>query len=439
MKRKKQAIKGRKTGMKAGGKRPKLSQLLPLRKKQVLALGALVVLAVALVLVISGVRYFNSFKALQNREPWAASLRQGPDEQGINYLLVGLTGEQDRYTVQDMLFLNYPDPGDAESHPNVLFIPGNLLMQQQEAAARPEAAEEQGENGSPAPADPSGPEGTGEVRPAGTRVQSYYTPTLLYEQGGAELLLSQLRLFLGTEIHHFVAVHYAGIAELVDDRGGIPYHGYTLQGSDFLQAFLHSEEAETPPQRALRRAGTLYNLVEFLGEKSGIFATPRMLRRAAPYVETDLAWREMPSFYQKFGRVFARENMVLSLPGDWMDYGGVQYFQPDLPLLATMMANLGSDFMIPREMITVEVLNGSGVSGIAGRTGAYLEEAGFQVVKVDNADHQDYPRSQVISRIDDIEAARAVALHIPGAEFFKEPVQDYPAMVTVIVGKNFDL
>lgn len=431
--RKKNPITGRKASTKASLKGLKLSQLLPRGKKQVLALGALVVLAVALVLVITGVRYFNSFKALQNREPWAAALRQGSDEQGVNYLLVGVTGEQEHYTVQEMLLLNYPEPGDPESYPNVLFIPGNLLMPQQEAETRPEAGEEQGENDSSAPAGP------GSVRTAGTRVQSYYTPTLLYEQGATELLIGQLRLFLGTEIHHYVAVHYAGIAELVDERGGIPYHGYTLQGSDFLEAFLHSEEEETPPQRALRRARTLYNLVEFLDEKSGMFATPRMLRQAAPYVETDLAWREMPSFYQKFGRVFARENMVLSLPGDWMDYGGARYFQPDLPLLTTMMSNLGSDFMVPREMITVEVLNGSGVSGIAGRTGTYLEEAGFQVVNVDNADHQDYPRSHVISRIEDIEAARAVALHIPGAEFFKEPVQDYPAMVTVIVGKNFDL
>ena len=66
-----------------------------------------------------------------------------------------------------------------------------------------------------------------------------------------------------------------------------------------------------------------------------------------------------------------------------------------------------------------------------------LEDEGFQVVRIDNADNFDYQRSHVISRLEDIEPAKEVAILIPGAEFFKEPLAEYPAMVTVIIGKNF--
>ncbi len=368
------------------------------KKNRILFLAAL---AALLIVLVSGIRYIGSFQALQNKESWAAALREAPTEQGVNYLLVGLTGEQKKSGVEEMLFLNYPEP---DAQPHIIFIPGNLLIQRQEGNA-----------------------------------ESFYTPTLLYNQGDMELLIDHLMRLLMTDIHHYVKVHYEGIAELVDDRGGIPYRGYTLTGADFLESFLHEEEGEAPHHRALGRAGTIRSLLEFLDEKSGAFGTPAMLREAAPFVETDLDWKEMQAFYDKYSGAFESESMVLNLPGKWREINGEPFYEPDLVQLAMMMENLGSDFMIPREMITVEVLNGSGVSGIAGRTGEYLREEGFQVVNIDNADHQDYQRSHVISRIDDIEAAREVALLIPGAEFFKEPLPNYPAMVTVIVGKNFDL
>ncbi len=389
--------------MKLKGQRPEkrignARRNITFKKNRIIFLAALVAL---LIVMVSGIRYIGSFQALQNKDSWAAALREAPAEQGVNYLLVGVTGEQNNSRVQEMLFLNYPEPG---SQPHVIFIPGNLLIPR--------------------------PEGNSE---------SYHTPILLLSQGDMELLIDRLMHFLDVDVHHYVKVHYEGIAHLVDDRGGIPYLGYTLTGADFLESFLHEEDEEAPHHRALRRAETIHSLLEFLGEKSGPFGTPAMLRGAAPFVETDLDWKEMEAFYEKYSRVFESQGMVLNLPGQWREINGEPFYEPDPLQLAAMFENLGEDFVIPREMITVEVLNGSGVAGIAGRTGEYLREEGFQVVIIDNADHQNYQRSHVISRTDNIEAAREVALLIPQAEFFKEPLPNYPAMVTVIVGKNFDL
>ncbi len=397
---------------KTGKRSKKPGKKVALRRDRVIVLAILGLVAFVFVLGW-GIRYSRSFQSLQNLEPWAAELREASREQGTNYLLLGTTGSGGRESVQEMLFLNYPG---ADSSPHIIFLPGNLLMHRQDESVGPDTD-----------------------RPESTRVRSFYTPTIFLDQGGLELLLTQLQAYLGVEIHHYVKVHYEGLVGLVEGRGGIPYHGHTLRGTEFLDVFLREEEDEEPSQRALRRAKTLYNFVEFLGQRNGRLATSRILREAAPFVETDLEWKKMRPFYEQFSRVFESENVVLTLPGTWHQQEEKLYFEADHSRVMAMMDQLGTAFMIPREMITVEVLNGSGVSGIAGRTAAYLEEEGFKVLKVDNADHQDYPRSHVISRIDDIEAAREVALHIPGAEFFKEPLEAHPAMVTVIIGKNFDL
>lgn len=415
---------------KSGKSIRKTGKKITFRKNRIIFLAAL---AALLIVLVSGIRYISSFQALQNKESWATELREAPKELGTNYLLMGVSGDNEEYSVKEMLLLNYPEPGQS---PHIIFIPGSILMHHQEGHADEEIEESERENGMPANGTLEEPDGD---LTADRPVQSFYTPTQFYNEGGTELLITRLSQFLGADIHHYIKVNYEGIPDLVDERGGIPYYGYVLEGSDFLESFLREEDDEEPYQRAMRRAGTINNLVEFLGEKRGVFATPGMLREAAPFVETDLEWKEMGPFYEKISPVLESQSMVLNLPGQWRDFNGDYYYEPDSSQLATMMENLGSEFMIPREMITVEVLNGSGVSGIAGRTGEFLREEGFKVVNVDNADHQDYQRSHVISRIDDIEAARKIALHIPGAEFFKEPVQDYPAMVTVIIGKNFDL
>ena len=90
--------------------------------------------------------------------------------------------------------------------------------------------------------------------------------------------------------------------------------------------------------------------------------------------------------------------------------------------------------LLPEE-ITVDVLNGCGVSGIAGRFAEKLREAGYQVREVKDADHFSYTRSHVISRLENDEAWSILDM-LPQAELFTEsPASDKP-MVTVIIGEN---
>ena len=231
--------------------------------------------------------------------------------------------------------------------------------------------------------------------------------------------------------------------EMVDYGGGINYRGYVLNGDEYYDYFLKGERDEEPLQRALRRMQALGNLVELVGEKRGIFSKSRSVRKATPYIDTNMTWNELEESYPSFLSLISdsnidEENSVIALPGAWHEQiDGEHYFEPDLELISYMMANLGEEFIMPRELITVAVLNGSGVAGVAAQIAEILKAEGFNVVEVGNADSFDYPRSQVISRQDEMKPAREVASFIPGADLLKESVESSPAMVTVIVGKNF--
>lgn len=91
--------------------------------------------------------------------------------------------------------------------------------------------------------------------------------------------------------------------------------------------------------------------------------------------------------------------------------------------------------LLPAE-ITVEVLNGSGAQGVAARFAEKLEQLGYQVVYVGNADRFDYDRSRIISRLEGDEARDLPEL-IPQAELLSESAAQDKVMVTLILGHDY--
>ncbi len=373
------------------------------------------VLFIALLLI--GFRFGGAHRDLQNNAAWALALRKAPlEEKGANYLIYGVYTKEGEYFLEDIFLLNYP-PGSTSPH--IIFIPGEMLLNRMDNSSAT-----------------AGQETTEHLER-----ETFYFPVHFYEEGGAKLLLQQLSYFLGVPIHYFLEIDYGGIPELVDYRGGINYRGYNLKGSEYYDYFLHGEAEDQPLARAMYRMQALSNLVELIGEKRGIFSKSRSLRKALPYLDTNLTWKELQGLYPGLKEAFSlREHEVINIPGVWRrQIDGEYYFEPERGLISYLMANLGRDFILPRELITVEVLNGSGVTGIAAKVAELLREEGFQVVNVANADSFDYPMSRVIARQSEIEPAKEVAAYIPGAELLKEELKDFPAMVTVIIGKNFKL
>jgi hypothetical protein len=91
--------------------------------------------------------------------------------------------------------------------------------------------------------------------------------------------------------------------------------------------------------------------------------------------------------------------------------------------------------LLPAE-ITVEILNGSGVKGVAARFAEKLTPLGYQIIYVGNADRFDYDRSRIISRLEGDEAKDLLDV-IPRAELLSEAPAQNEAMVTLILGKDY--
>lgn len=86
--------------------------------------------------------------------------------------------------------------------------------------------------------------------------------------------------------------------------------------------------------------------------------------------------------------------------------------------------------------VRVEVLNGSGRSGLARAVTDRLREAGFDVVYFGNA-AATADSSVVLARIEDASPARAVANHLVIGRVREEPDSTLLLDVTVILGRDW--
>ena len=128
---------------------------------------------------------------------------------------------------------------------------------------------------------------------------------------------------------------------------------------------------------------------------------------------------------------------ALILPGKEEVIDGCLYWVPDQESLEDIVRLINEGYPVIPSEVKVEVLNGSGIDGLASEVAALLEQEGFQVVRKGNADHFDYKESQVIALGEIVDKARAVALYIPGSSMLHRYDPEAEVDVNVIIGSNY--
>ena len=90
----------------------------------------------------------------------------------------------------------------------------------------------------------------------------------------------------------------------------------------------------------------------------------------------------------------------------------------------------------PKGPIRIELLNGSGRSGLAGELASYLRDGGFDVLVVSNADRADYRNTLVVNRTESHEPGSIVADYLGTRHLIQQIRAQEMIDVTVIVGRD---
>ena len=295
--------------------------------------------------------------------------------------------------------------------------------------------------------------------------------------GGPELARQVVSNLLGTPIDYYVKTDVEGLVKVVDLLGGV----YIIVDKDMKYddnwGHLHIDLKGSPEKQLLNGTDAM-GYVRFrhdaygdtgyrFDEHGNKVATGRVVRQqqffkalanrilALPtrraradilqtayekkYIDSDLNAIDWGGIADYFKDADPEKIHMDVLPGAPKMIGRASCYAADKEKIPSVVAMDMNFIGSPAEKnIFVEVLNGSGATGIAGSAKEKLESAGFQVTKTGNAPNFEYPKAIVIKRVKDNDGAVERIARLFNSQDIREetPTKGQPE-VTVIVGKDY--
>jgi hypothetical protein len=231
----------------------------------------------------------------------------------------------------------------------------------------------------------------------------------------------------------------------------LPAGNVVLDGAKVTTYLTASPPGESRTDRIARRLKFTQRFLEMLGES----ATQLRHEQVAPYVtdsfEKNLDDRSLLALIGRMSLLNTDQLIQRRIQGNFrsVDSAGEtkellfphfegEWLRQSVRQVEQSLAS-GEDFGDQEITISLEILNGTTVTGLARRTKELYEGYGFDVVSFDNADSSDVEHTQVIDRTGNIEFARRTAGIIRATRIESEPLPGESAIdVTVILGQDFD-
>jgi LCP family protein required for cell wall assembly len=293
--------------------------------------------------------------------------------------------------------------------------------------------------------------------------------------GGPGCTIKTVEQSTGVFIDHFVIVDFSGFNEIVDALGGVdvclPYDvvepksgldlpaGISTVTGDQALAFVRVRAIGTGSDidRIDRQQAFLSSLIT-KARSSGTLLNPvklvRFLEAATKSLTTDPELANLNRMRQLTQEVrgippknitFVTTPWVVN-PADpntviwdtpktdemWAAIAGDEPYPPEPPDPTIID---GEPLTVPPESVSVRVLNGTGVDGVATAAAEELAEQGFSIVAIADAESQDFVSSVVRYDAAGADASRTVAASLPGAARVKRV--GLGTTVEVVVGDNW--
>lgn len=348
-------------------------------------------LALILLFAVTSVYVFLSGLSGENGDTIAWEIPAPEPGERIHVLILGVDAEQPMDgsarvpSRSDTIFLATLDPVTSEA--NVVFIPRDTWAV---IPGRPE------------------PEKIGHA----------------FAHGGAKLAIDSVSLLLNIPVHYYIRVDFPGFAQIIDTIGGVPmdvesdmyYVDPTQDLVIDIPAGNHHMDGETALHYVRFRNGSDIERIDrqknflrvVLGELfrvDNVLQLPELARQVSDYVDTNMSPTRMVSFVRSAMSLSGDDVPMAMVPGDASYHQRISYWFPRADETRIMVDTLIRGLVREENAeITVEVLNGGGIPGVARQVAERLRAYGYDVVHVDNAPdmgNEKYESTRVVDRSGD--------------------------------------
>jgi polyisoprenyl-teichoic acid--peptidoglycan teichoic acid transferase len=289
----------------------------------------------------------------------------------------------------------------------------------------------------------------------------------LYRRADPAPLVARVEEVLGVPMQCWVDIDAADLGRIADLLGGLvlfvptpvdvtwkdhrmllPSGSVRLDGDKARDYLSWEDPLETDAERAGRRQKLVQSLLAALGENRVLLAARGPARLFASLVHTNLPRRALDALVAELGRFDAGRMGMQRVLGNVRAVDGRQLLFPHQEgevvkesVRKTLESNASSQAAGAEESnVTVEVLNGTNVPGLASRAREVFLSYDLDVAQPRNAEGEGYEYTVVIDQAGVIENARRVAAIINCTRIQARTDEGAvrTADVTVILGRDFD-
>ena len=253
------------------------------------------------------------------------------------------------------------------------------------------------------------------------RIDAVYNPRNISYYKNAILNL------LGADIAFTVVFNMENLIKTVDLIGGLELFipsavdirdgdnvpvlfpsGISRFDGDKVAAFISYEVPDEEREMAVfRRQRFFISFLKRLSEVNNDFKNPAVSRLFGSFIQTDMNTRTRVRLFDEIAGMDTDRVSIQSVGGNLREVSGqmllIPFFDGNLikDIVRQVLGTLTrpADGFLSDRVFTVEVLNGTTVTGLAGRTAELLRGFGYDVISIGNADHQGYARTVVIDRL----------------------------------------
>jgi anionic cell wall polymer biosynthesis LytR-Cps2A-Psr (LCP) family protein len=302
----------------------------------------------------------------------------------------------------------------------------------------------------------------------------------VYDPGRPALFEAEIEKLLGIEINFSIIMEMNNLGKLVDWIEGVelfipgaveiyeegntilfPNGKIRLDGDKARRYASYELPEEDRDLAYFRRQRFFSGLIKRLGEKAEYLKKPGVAQFYQPLLKTSMDQRTRTRLFDELARIDMDRVNIQSVQGATREVSGKPLLFPlyDGNLIKEIvrqsMAALTrqQEGAVSDRVFTVEILNGTATTGLAGRTADLLRGFGYDVIAIGNADRNDYETTEIIDRsgydamvrtFADIIRCRTIRSEARAAENIELGIEinirnlEYRSDFTLIIGKDFN-
>jgi len=236
--------------------------------------------------------------------------------------------------------------------------------------------------------------------------------------------------------------------------------GICYLDGDKAKVYITYELPEESNEMAVyRRQRFFVGLIKRLGAQNSLLKNPQISGVFNSLLKTGLKARAQNALFEKFASIDTDRINIQSVSGNVREVSGQQLIFPhwDGNLIKEIVRQTLASLVQPSNetmgdrIFTVEILNGTTVTGLAGRTAELFGGFGYDVISIGNADRNDYENTIIIDRtgLQDLVLAFGEVIRCSNVRTTSSISDDeeidlniqnlnYQADLTLIIGKDFN-